>query len=307
MLLIVNPASARGATMSNCETARREFVRLGIEFSEHRTSGPGEATLVARNALREGATRIVAVGGDGTLNEVIAGYFDESGQVINEDAAVGLIPSGTGSDFRRSIGLKTGAQSIESLVRDHTRSVDVAVAMLRDSQGRERSRYFINVATFGLGGEAVALVNAWRATWPVWIGGKVRFIAAALSALRKYRNRPVSVRLDDEPELRVSCGFVVVANGRYAGSGMKLAPTAEIDDGKLDVLLTDGLSRLGIARELLRVWKGDHVGNPKVITARAQRIAITSNPEMAVDIDGEATGFTPIRIEVLPRVLRFLV
>ena len=307
MLLIVNPASARGATLKNLETARHEFARLGIEFSEHRTSGPGEATRVTRNALRQGVTRIVAVGGDGTLNEVVTGYFDETGQVINRTAAVGLLPSGTGSDFRRSIGLKSGAQAIESLSRDRTRSIDVAVATLCDYQGREQCRYFINVATFGLGGEAVALVNAWRATWPVWIGGKVRFVAAALRALGKYHNRPVLVRLDNEPELRVSSGFVVVANGCYAGSGMKLAPTAEIDDGKLEVILTDGLSRLGLVRELFRVWKGGHVGNPRVMTARAQRIAITSSPELEVDIDGEAIGFTPIRIEVLPRVLRFLV
>jgi YegS/Rv2252/BmrU family lipid kinase len=249
--------------------------------------------------------RIVAVGGDGTLGEVVNGYFDECGRVINNAASIGLLPSGTGSDFRRSLGLTSRSESIRALISSETRLLDVARAGFRDLDGANVSRFFINVASFGLGGDVSALVNRWRNTLPRWIGGSARFAAAAIAALGRYKNIAVSVRLD-EREIKINSNLIVVANGRFGGGGMMLAPHAVLDDGLLDVIITDNATRLDVIRELPRIQRGAHLKNPKVTETRAREISINSEEPMAIDLDGEMVGFTPAHLRVLPAAIRFL-
>ena len=173
--------------------------------------------------------------------------------------------------------------------------------------GADMSRFGINVASFGLGGETVALVNKWRASLPSWIGGRARFIAAAVSALKQLRSVPVNLQLDGEREVAMSSNLIVVANGRYAGGGMMLAPNAELDDGLLDVILTDRLTRLDIIKELRRIGRGGHLKNPKVSETRAGVVSICAEEPLALDIDGELAGHTPAHLTVLPSVVRFAV
>jgi YegS/Rv2252/BmrU family lipid kinase len=304
-LFIINPASARGATLRAWSDARKEVVAAGVSFDEHVTAHAGEATQVTREALAVGVARIVVVGGDGTLGEVVNGYFDESGRGVNLDAAIGLLPSGTGSDFRRSLGQASSGDLLRALVNSQTKLLDAARADFKDANGGTASRTFINVASFGLGGDASALVNEWRESLPRWIGGRVRFAAAAIAALRRYRNVAVSVRLD-ELEMKINSNLIVVANGRFAGGGMMLAPHAELDDGLLDVILTDGATRWDVVKELPRIQRGAHLKNPKVSESRARDISIDSAEPMAIDLDGELVGFTPARLRVLPSAIRFL-
>jgi diacylglycerol kinase (ATP) len=304
-LFIINPASARGATLRAWADARKEILAAGLDFEERVTNRAGEATEVAREALNIGVTRIVAVGGDGTLSEVVNGYFDECGGVINSNAAIGLLPSGTGSDFRRSLGLTSRRDWIRTLISSETRLLDAARAEFQNLGGASLSRVFINVASFGLGGDVSALVNKWRESLPRWIGGNVRFAAAALAALGRYKNVAVSLRLD-ERETKINSNLIVVANGRFAGGGMMLAPHAELDDGLLDVIVTDGATRLDVVKELPRIQRGAHLKNWKVTEIRAREISINSEEPMAIDLDGEMVGFTPAHLRVLPSAIRFL-
>lgn len=304
-LFIINPASARGATLRAWADARKEVVAAGVDFEEHVTACAGGATEVAREALNSGITRIVAVGGDGTLSEVVNGYFDDCGRVINSAASIGLLPSGTGSDFRRSLGLTNRSDSIRALFSSGTRLLDAARADFQDRDGASVSRTFINVASFGLGGDVSALVNKWRESLPQWIGGSARFAAAAIAALGSYKNVAVSLRFDGR-ELKINSNLIVVANGRFAGGGMMLAPHAELDDGLLDVIVTDGATRLDVIRELPRVQSGAHLKNPKVTEVRAREISINSQEPMAIDLDGEMVGFTPAHLRVMPSAIRFL-
>ena len=179
-LFIINPTAARGTTLQRWGEAKRELLRLGIQVSERVTTRPGEAAQITREAIKQGVCRIVAVGGDGTLNEVINGYLDGAGRPISENVAVGILPSGTGSDFRRSVGLTRREQPLRVLTRHDTRWIDAGFAEFKDVNGAGRSRFFINVATFGLGGDTSARVNAWRGKLPQWIGGRARFLAAAI-------------------------------------------------------------------------------------------------------------------------------
>ena len=304
-LFIVNPASARGATLRAWADARREVEAAGVSFDEHVTTRAGEATEVARTALSLGVTRIVAVGGDGTLSEVVNGYFDDDWRAINSAAAIGLLPSGTGSDFRRLMGLTNRGDWIRTLLSPETRLIDVARADFQDLDGASASRLFINVASFGLGGDVSALVNRWRDTLPRWIGGSARFAAAAIAALGRYKNVAVSLRLDGR-EIKINSNLIIAANGRFAGGGMMLAPHAELDDGLLDVIVTDNAARLDVVRELRRIRRGAHLKNPKVTEIRAREVSINSDVPMAIDLDGEMVGFTPAKLEIVASAIRFI-
>ncbi len=299
-LFIINPASARGRTLRLWGETRRELS--GSEFEEHLTSGAGEASAVTREALIRGARRVIAVGGDGTLGEIINGYFDSSGNAVNPEASIGLIASGTGSDFQRSLTARS--VDIGSILKSEGTRIDAAQATFATKDGAA-SRTMINLASFGLGGEAVAIVNGWRDRLPGWFGGQLRYAAAAVRALAAYKNVRVEVELDDR-KIQIESFLIAVANGRYAGGGMMFAPHAELDDGLLDVILTDCASRLDIIRELPRIRWGGHLKNPKVMERRAREVSITSDSPLAVDIDGEMVGHTPARVRVLPGAVRFL-
>jgi YegS/Rv2252/BmrU family lipid kinase len=286
---------------------RRGLAQSGVEFSEHLTTSAGEATIVAREALLAGVSRVVAVGGDGTLSEVVNGYLDNAGRPVNEHASLGLLPSGTGSDFRRSIGLGNLKQAIGSVLSDKTMLIDAAQAFFCDEYGREASRHFINLASFGLGGDVSAYVNRWRDRMPGWIGGQARFVAAALLGLKRYRLVPLRVSADGQPPLIIESNLIVIANGKFAGAGMMLAPNAKLDDGMLDVILTDRATRLDVIRELPRIRRGGYLKNPKVREFRAREITIAGESRLAIDIDGEMAGYTPARLRILPAAVRFAV
>jgi YegS/Rv2252/BmrU family lipid kinase len=297
-LFIINPASARGRTLRLWSETRQNL--RDSEFEEHLTARAGEAAEVAREAFLKGVRRVIAVGGDGTLGEIINGYF-ESDQPINPDAGVGLIASGTGSDFQRSLPAR--APDIGSLLKSEGSKIDAAQVMFTAQHG-PRSRMMINLASLGLGGEAVAMVNRWRDRMRL-ISGQARYAAAALLALARYENTSVEVTLDDE-RIRIESFLIAIANGRYAGGGMMFAPHARLDDGLLDVILTDRASRLDIIRELVRIRRGEHLKNPKVTQRRARKVSISSAYPLAVEVDGEMVGHTPARVRVLPGSVRFL-
>jgi YegS/Rv2252/BmrU family lipid kinase len=283
----------------------RDLAQSGVEFSDHLTSRAGEATVVAREALLAGVSRVVAVGGDGTLSEIVNGYLDNAGRPVNENASLGLLPSGTGSDFRRTIGLGNPEQAIRSVLSDKTVLIDAAQAFFCDEEGREVSRHFINLASFGLGGDVSAYVNRWRDRLPGWIGGQARFVAAALLGLKRYRLARLRVSADSQPAFIIESNLIVVANGKFAGAGMMLAPNAELDDGLLDVMLTDRATRLDVIRELPRIRRGGYLKNPKVRELRAREIIISGEARLAIDIDGEMAGYTPARLRILPAAVRF--
>ncbi len=307
ILFIINPRSGHGKTLKTWAEARSHLASRRIEFVERVTTRAGEATAIAREAVSSGIERVVAVGGDGTLNEVLNGYLTSSGEPVNRSAAIGLIPSGTGSDFRKTIGLRDWRDALAACVADRHRSIDAACVRFKDGQGESASRFFINLASFGLGGDVAELVNRWRDRWPLWLGGHARFAAAAIGALNRYKNVAVKVTLDGESRYEIETNLLIVANGRFAGGGMMLAPHAELDDGLLDVVLTDGATRLDVIRELPRIQRGGYLKNPKVTELRARDVSIDTAEPVRIDLDGDMIGSTPAVIVALPRKVRFLV
>jgi diacylglycerol kinase (ATP) len=314
-LFIVNPKSDFGRSLETWERAKGDLKARGFQgidrIEECITEATGHASTVARQAILAGISQIVAVGGDGTLGEVVNGYLDADGNPVNPGARIGLLPSGTGSDFKKTLGIANLRAGLEAIARDKTRSLDAGRVTYTTDQGVKVSRFFINMVNLGLGGDVSAFVNDWRNRLPKWIGGKARFSLAALFALRRYKTTGVNITLDPQSasarSIHAVSNLVVVGNGRFAGGGMLLAPDARPDDGLFDVVITDGAGRLDVIRELPTIRRGSYINNSKVRAVRARGVLIESDRPMPLDIDGESEGFTPARMDVLPAVVRFAV
>ena len=301
-LVVVNPASAGGRTARDWPRVQRCLVDAGVEFEPRMTSATGDATRLAREALREGFTRVVAVGGDGTLNEVLNGFFDpQSREPVNPEAVLGMLPSGTGGDFRRSAGIPLAhAAACALLARGDVRVVD-AGRIDYHGGGAPGPRWFINIADCGIGGDVVRRVNASRKSR----GGTVTFLYHSLAALATYGSRMVRVDIDGE-SIEGPLQSVVVANGGYFGGGMRCAPDARLDDGLFDVVLT---ADLGIRRSLAglpALYRGRHVGRPGITVWRGRVVTVTPLEQRPIlfDVEGEQVGRAPATLTCLAGAVR---
>lgn len=318
-LVIINPASAR---------ARRSWPKIkdtltenGISFDEHETTHAGDATEKTRTALLDGYKTIAVVGGDGTLSEVAAGFFEFQGNEnvaafhtpsqINPDAALAILPAGTGDDFARGIAggrrepLEKWLDAFMAYARLNNSSRVVDVIHGRASVG-ETDFICLNVSTIGLGAEVAARVAAQGGVMKR-MPGEARFVSAALSALAHWRERLVRVTVDESEPVEISTNLIAVANNTYAGGGMMFAPGARTDDGLIDLMLTHDLTRSIIMRELPRIRRGEHLSNPKVSVIKAGRVRIeTIEDALLVEADGNLRGRTPAEFQIMPGALRVI-
>ena len=301
-LVVVNPASAGGRTMRRWPGSAGLLRALGVDFEVHFTTGPGDATVAVRDALRRGVRRIVSVGGDGTLNEVVNGFFGERGEPLGGDAELGVIPSGSGGDFRRTAFIPAAhAESAQVLAAGAVRRVDAG----RIDFDAGPPRHFLNIADCGIGGEVVARVNRSR-----YKGGGLRgsavFFWESTAALLSFRGGDVHVEIDGEAIDR-AVQSVVVANGRYFGGGMRIAPDAELDDGLFDVVIIDAMSRLRSITSMPSLYRGSHVRRPGVEVRRGRVVRIEHRGRpLLFDVEGEQVGATPATITCLPGAIALI-
>jgi YegS/Rv2252/BmrU family lipid kinase len=306
-LIIINPVSGGGAALKVWRAAQPVLQDAGVTFRAHLTTCAGEAVTLTRAALLEGVAQVVAVGGDGTLSEIVSGYLNDDGVPINRSATIGILPAGTGTDFCKTLGIRNLKQAIVALTGKASRAIDAGRIRLVDQNGQPAIRAFINLASFGLGGDTAMWVNRWRGGRSRILKGRTMYAMAAMRALDRYCNRRVRVRLDDAEEFEINSNLLVVANGKFAGGGMMLAPNAQLDDGLFDVVLADGASRLDIIRELPRIHRGGHLKNPRVSYYRARSLSISADEPIPIDADGDFIGYTPAELSILPAVLRMCI
>ena len=287
--VIVNPAA--GSVKDVDELVER--IRNLLDAEVCITAGPGAAIQSAKTALRKGCEMVVAAGGDGTLNEVVNGLGEDASAIV-----LGLIPLGTGNDFARTLGLPTEVdEAIALLLAGHTRAIDL-VRVTSDEM-----RYFVNVSTGGFGGLVdEKLTPEMKKTW-----GPLAYLRGAAAALPKLRAYRTTLFLDNAESLTLSLYDVVIANGRYVGSGTQIAPEASIDDGLLDIVLIPKRSLAELAVLAARVALGNHLSSPAIVFRRAAKITVNSRPRMWFNVDGELVGNVPAEFEVLPRALQFVV
>lgn len=309
-LVIVNPASAGGATGEEwprlASELRAHFGAFACEF----TRAAGDAMRIAERETRAGRKFVIACGGDGTISEVANGLL-----ASDAEAELGIYPSGTGGDFRRTLGIPRRSAAAALSLRDgRAAQIDAVRVKYRNSAGETAERFFVNVASCGLGGEVVRRMAATERRTrrlPTFgadlLGGRMAYAAAAVRATLGFENPLVRLSLDGAAERSLVTTALCVANARYFGGGMKIAPEAKLADGRFDVIAVGALGAFGIFANAHRLYLGTHLGMREVRCARALRL--TARPadesvEVLLEVDGEFVGTLPATFEVVPRALR---
>jgi len=305
-VVVVNPHS-QGGRLGKRWPELADTLARAFPFDDVQTTAPGDATRIAREALRAGAERIVAIGGDGTINEVVNGFFD-AGAPIAPDASFALIPFGTGGDFRRSAEIPLElADAAAVIAANHRKKIDVGRLELTRSDGTRAIRMFANIASFGVSGVVDRLVNESGKKL-----GRLSFALATARATWSYKNQRVELIFDGDAASRIEATIntVAVANGKYFGGAMMVAPNAELDDGLFDVVAMGDFGFGDLLKSGRRLYKGTHLAMEKVTSRRARIVdaqPIDPSAKVELDVDGEPLGLLPARFELRPAALWMVV
>ena len=292
-VVIVNPSSAGGSTGEAwpqiASDLRSQFGSFRVVFTKRR----GDAAALAGEAARKGAKFIIACGGDGTVSEVANGILSSG-----KDVELGILPSGTGGDFRRTLEIPSQSRAAARVLSTgRTVKIDVGRVSFIDNNGNEAMRYFLGVASCGMSTKVIERVKS----------DKVSFASSLLQTAMRTTPIRVAVQLDDSHERHLVVLNLCVANARYFGGGMKIAPDAKLTDGKFDVIGVGDLSALKLFTSARRVYMGSHLSMPEVSHALARKVTVRSadrGAEVALEIDGELPGKLPATFQIIPEALR---
>jgi len=292
-VFLVNPASDNGRTGRRWPELAHRAAHAGLDGETLFSERPGHLIDLARTAVDGGAQLVVAVGGDGTLNEVING-------VAERDVDLATIPLGTGMDFGRAYGIPTRFDDAVSVVLDGaTRTIDAGRVRYRTWDGQDAERWFGNVGTVGMSGAVAQRANGMSKV----LGGRVTFFYALTRVFLTWQNTDVTVSLDDV-ERSGRMHDVIVANGPWHGGGMMLAPDAKPDDGLFDVVLIGDVSKVDFLTTAPKIYKGRHVTHPKVEILRSAHATVDAPERLPIEVEGEQVGTTPAAFEIVRGALR---
>ncbi len=296
LVLIANPNAGRGAVSKALPRVESVLRNKNLAYRIVRTTHPGHATEAARQALSDGERYLVAVGGDGTVHEVVNGMVRDGGPVA-ADAVLGVVAAGSGCDFVRSFGLPDdAAQAAERLAGDRVRTIDVGTVTCADGT----TRCFVNIAEAGLGGAVVA-----RAANLGKLLGGARYAAGFWLTLPRFR--PAAVRLDADGQYHAWRAFnVVVANCRFYGGGMQISPNSDPCDCLLDILVMTG-PKSDSFTTLPKVYSGAHLPHRNIAELRTAQLSIEADTPFPVEADGELLGVTPASFGIIPSCVRLKV
>jgi YegS/Rv2252/BmrU family lipid kinase len=300
-LVVVNPRSGGGT--SEARWARQvEKLTDGLgPFDSVFTTGPRDASAIARREAEAGRRLIVAFGGDGTVSEVADGILLAGAGTTCE---LGLIPRGTGGDFRRTLDVPHDAGEAARRIRDgRAQAIDAGRVHFVAHDGTPATRHFVNVASFGYSSAVAGRANASSKK----LGGKIAFLAAAVKTLLTYDNTDVWLTLDDQPRQRHRVLLTAVGNGRFFGGGMMICPRAQLDSGAFDVIIVGDMSRGEILTQGGRLYGGTHLSLEAVRNAASRRLVaepVEADARVPLELDGETPGHLPATFEILPSALR---
>ena len=299
--VIINPYAGNGRTEKlwpDIEAALKQSIG---PFQTEQTKSQGDAVLLTRKALEDGATRIVAVGGDGHLNEVLNGFIENDVQ-LNPQASLSFVMSGTGCDFQRSLGISGKWQNAVAELKDaKVRKIDVGKVTYTAADKTQKIRYFDNIASFGLSGAVDHCLEHSRLR--DYLGGSPLFLWATIKTVFTHPNQGIRFRIDDGPEEGICSRLGLLANGRYFGGAMHAAPEAELDDGLLDLLMLKEISVAKFLWHLPKIYKGTHLKIPEIFFQKVRKFTAESSEQVILDIDGESPGYLAATFEVLPKIL----
>ena len=300
--VIVNPVAGGGSIRRQWPRICSQLRNAGLSFDYEFTKSPGHAIEVAKQAINTGYSYLIAVGGDGTVNEVANGILNSA---HSGNAVLGIISTGTACDFARSLGIAQGHADLCSLLVNQERASIDACAVECWNQGRRVQRFFVNEASLGFG---AAVVNAWKRL-PNCFGHTVNYklrTIASYSALLPHRNKRIKLRIDGEVE-DICAFYLVVANGQFFADGMRIAPHAMLNDGWLNLVTIGDVSKSELLRIVPTVYDGSHIGHPKIRERQAKAITVECDDRLLVEADGEILGECPASFWVIPSALTVVV
>lgn len=287
--VILNPAAGRGRAGSLLARIASAMRALDVPERILQTGAPAEATTIAAQLAAEGVNVVVAVGGDGTVNEVAAGLVSAGGRT-----ALGILPAGRANDFVRSLGPAMAIeQALGSYLHNPAKAVDIGRATLADGT----SRIFVNAA--GVGFDTVVAERSTKTRLP---GATLPYLWAIGGALFHYRNIEMSIDVDGQRIAGRFCS-AIVANGRFVGGGMKYVPDADIEDGMLDLAIVGDVGKTELIRQVPKLYRGTHVTHPKFSLFRARRVLVETAVPIGVQLEAELFGTSPVLFTVEPGAL----
>jgi diacylglycerol kinase (ATP) len=289
--VIVNPAAGNRRTHQCWLALREELMRAGLAIEVGETTGPSAATMIARQAALDGWPLVIAVGGDGTVNEVINGLVDPSARPL---ATLGVIATGRGRDVCRNLGITSDPMLAARGLAD---APEVSVDLNRAEWPDGGQRYFVNAGGVGFDAEVAARSRA------SWGPGTVPYLVAVVTTLGRYAPRAATVEVDGAVVSKEPVAAVVVANGEYYGGGMRIAPGASPSDGRLDIVVLGDIGRAELIRWLPTLYSGRHLEHPEVRAYAGETVTITGPASLAMHLDGEPVSPVPVRVSVCPGAL----
>ncbi|HEY2900172.1 MAG TPA: diacylglycerol kinase family protein [Polyangia bacterium] len=300
-LVIVNPRAGGGLSEVRWAKLVGPLTEGLGPFDSAFTTAGGHAVLLAHEAAAAGRQLIVALGGDGTISEVANGILSADAGATTE---LGIIPRGTGGDFRRMLQLSPSLAEAAKHVREKpAHAIDVGRVQYTAPDGTKALRYFVNVASFGFSSAVASKANASSKR----LGGKLAFLGATLRTLASYDNTDVWLSIDGGPKQRRRVLMAAIGNGRFFGGGMKICPSASLDSGRLDLVVVGDFSRLEVMTKIGRIYSGSHLTLENVRNESTTRLEATPVDDGAViplELDGETPGRLPATFEVVPGALR---
>lgn len=305
-IVIVNPKSASGATREKwsgiAADLRSHFGPFKVAF----TKGPGDGISLARRYAEAGTNLIIACGGDGTINEIVNGILLAGGET-----ELAVFPSGTGGDFRRTLGLPTTTRDVARALRTGiTKNIDAVKVYFTSNDGSPAERYFVNVSSFGLAASIIDRVkSAGKLNWiPVdTIRGRASFALSTLLEVIDLESKQVVVSIDDADERPISTVNFCIANARYFGGGMLIAPNAKLADGEFDIVNIGDISTARVMLNSHTLYRGTHLNLTEVRSRTAHRVTArpaNENEVIRIEMDGELPGRLPAVFEIAPKALK---
>jgi len=296
--VIVNPVSGRGAGARLMQPISDFLRSSGLDFDLVTTTAVHDATRLAREAVAQGRETVVAVGGDGTFNEVLNGLVQSKDEPVG--TTLGLLPIGTGNDFAFGAGLPLDVwEACRVVVRGQSRTIDTGLFCADN----EEPRYFGN--GIGIGFDAVANIESRKVKR---LRGTLLYLVAVIRTLAFYYEAPrITLCVDGEERTQPSL-MISVMNGRRMGGGFYMTPTSKMDDGLLDLCVAGQVSRAKMIRFVPRFMRGSHTTDPDVTMGQGRQVTITSESPWAAHVDGEiyGVGATRYEVELLPQRLRLI-
>ncbi|WP_018131450.1 diacylglycerol/lipid kinase family protein [Effusibacillus pohliae] len=286
-LLIVNQQAGKGKTKRRWPELQRQLERFGIRYDVHLTSRPKEATEVARQAAAQYA-RVIAVGGDGTVNEVVNG-------LAGQPAAFGVLPSGTGNDFARMLQIPNNPYlAVQRL----------AVANERPADLLQLNGTYI-AGAIGIGFDGAVAEDIDRAPWKKH-AGSFAYVLGVLKLLFQFPPFTLRLQIDDRELLFPKCWLAAIGNSKFYAGGMKICPDAQHDDGLLDICVVHNLTQFELLKLLPSVFSGRHVLHPNIVCLQGKSVRVRTDRPVPMHGDGEIFGKTPGDITIHPHALRVL-